>query len=104
MPDPKQEEPSNENMANEQHQMVEEQIDSNQHHQEESQPPTQEQQTKQPEASKNDDEPDQTPSDAELKLKEDAENAKTKLIEEIKNFKVADNQQEEHTEEEDPRV
>ena len=45
------------------------------------------------------------PTEAEKKLKEDAENAKTKLIEDIKNFKVDDDNAEQQIEEpEDPRV
>ena len=45
------------------------------------------------------------PTEAEKKLKEEAEKAKTKLLEEIKSFKTEDQEQEVNTEEEeDPRV
>lgn len=43
------------------------------------------------------------PTEAELRLKEEAENAKTKLIEEIKQFKL-DDQPDQEDEAEDPRV
>jgi hypothetical protein len=47
---------------------------------------------------------DSEPTNAELKLKEDADLAKKKLIEEIKQFKTEDPQGDDTEEVEDPRV
>ena len=47
---------------------------------------------------------DAAPTEAELKLKEEAELAKKKLIEEIKQFKTEDEATDANEEPEDPRV
>jgi hypothetical protein len=44
------------------------------------------------------------PTEAELKLKEEAEHAKKMLIEEIKQFQSEDSAKESEVEQEDPRV